>query len=164
MNDYIHNAGEIETGQQLEDSIMIKVTENISISENELEFEFARAGGPGGQKVNKTSSAVVLRFNIDGSPSLSETMKNRLKKIGSSGVTGHGILVIHARRYRSQTMNRNDAVHRLIKLLVKAAQKPVERKSTKPTPASRIKRLQEKRERSLLKKKRGFKASENDLD
>ena len=147
-----------------EDSSMIKVTENISISETEIEFEFTRSGGPGGQKVNKTFSAVVLRFDIDGSPSLSETVKKRLKKIGGSGVTTHGILIIHARRYRSQTMNRNDAVQRLIKLLIKAAQKQVKRKSTKPTHASKERRLQEKRERSLLKKKRGFKASENDLD
>lgn len=147
-----------------EESLMIKVTENISISETELEFEFTRSGGPGGQKVNKTSSAVMLRFDIDGSPSLSETVKKRLKEIGGSGVTTHGELIIHARRYRSQTMNRDDAVQRLIRLLRKAAQKPVERKSTKPTLASKKRRLQEKRERSLLKKKRGFKASENDLN
>ena len=146
------------------DNSMIKVTENISISETELEFVFTRSGGPGGQKVNKTSSAVMLRFDIDGSPSLSETVKNRLKKICGRGVTTHGILIIHARRYRSQTMNRDDAVQRLIRLLIKAAQKPVRRKSTEPTSASRKKRLQEKRERSLLKKKRGFRASENDLD
>ena len=146
-----------------EDRSMIKITENISINETELEFEFTRSGGPGGQKVNKTSSAVMLRFDIDGSPSLSETVKNRLKKIGGSGVTAHGVLIIHARRYRSQTMNRDDAVQRLIKLLIKATQKPVRRKLTKPTLASKKKRLQEKRERSLLKKKRGFKASENDL-
>ncbi|MCD4846658.1 MAG: aminoacyl-tRNA hydrolase [Candidatus Aegiribacteria sp.] len=143
---------------------MIKVTENISISETEIELEFTRSGGPGGQKVNKTSSAVVLKFDIDGSPSLSKTVKTRLKKIGGSGVTTNGILIIHARRYRSQTMNRDDAVQRLIRLLKKAAHKPVERKSTKPTLASKKKRLQEKRERSLLKKKRGFKASENDMD
>lgn len=146
------------------DSSMIRVTDNISINETELEFEFTRSGGPGGQKVNKTSSAVVLRFDIDGSPSLSEAVKNRLKKIGSSRVTTNSILIIHARRYRSQTMNRDDAVQRLIRLLKKAAQKPVERKSTKPTLAAKKKRLQEKRERSLLKKKRGFKASDNDLD
>ena len=146
------------------DSSMIRVTDNISINETELEFEFTRSGGPGGQKVNKTSSAVVLKFDIDGSPSLSEAVKNRLKKIGGSGVTTNGILIIHARRYRSQTMNRDDAVQRLIRLLKKAAQKPVERKSTKPTLAAKKKRLQEKRERSLLKKKRGFKASDNDLD
>lgn len=145
-------------------SSMIRVTDNISINETELEFEFTRSGGPGGQKVNKTSSAVVLRFDIDGSPSLSEAVKNRLKKIGSSRVTTNSILIIHARRYRSQTMNRDDAVQRLIRLLKKAAQKPVERKSTKPTLAAKKKRLQEKRERSLLKKKRGFKASDNDLD
>ena len=143
---------------------MIKVTENISISETELEFEFTRSSGPGGQKVNKTSSAVMLRFDIDGSPSLSETVKNRLREIGGSGVTASGILIIHARRYRSQTMNRDDAIQKLIRLLKKAAHKPIERKSTKPTLASKKKRLQEKRERSLLKKKRGFKASENDLD
>ena len=146
------------------DSSMIRVTDNISINETELEFEFTRSGGPGGQKVNKTSSAVVLKFDIDGSPSLSEAVKNRLKKIGGSGVTTNGILIINARRYRSQTMNRDDAVQRLIRLLKKAAQKPVERKSTKPTLAAKKKRLQEKRERSLLKKKRGFKASDNDLD
>ncbi len=146
------------------DSSMIRVTDNISINETELEFEFTRSGGPGGQKVNKTSSAVVLRFDIDGSPSLSEAVKNRLKKIGGSRITGEGLLIIHARRYRSQTMNRDDAVQRLIRLLKKAAQKPVERKSTKPTLAAKKKRLQEKRERSLLKKKRGFKASDNDLD
>ncbi len=143
---------------------MIKVTENISISETELEFEFTRSGGPGGQKVNKTSSAVVLRFDIDGSPSLSETVKNRLRKIGGSRITGEGLLVIHARRYRSQTMNRDDAVQRLIKLLELAAQKPVERKSTKPTRASRRKRLQEKREKSLRKKDRSFTPSDNDFN
>ena len=142
---------------------MIKITDKISISENELEFDFTRSGGPGGQKVNKTSSAVVLRFDIDSSPSLSETVKNRLRKISGSRITDEGILVIHARRYRSQAMNRNDAVQRLIKLLAAAAQKPIERKSTKPTHASREKRLQDKKEKSLRKKDRSFKPADNDL-
>ena len=126
----------------------------IVLDESELAFDFARAGGPGGQKVNKTSSAVVLRFDVRSSPSLSDEVKERLERLGGRRVTPDGILVIHARRFRSQAANRNDAVQRLLKLLTRAMEEPVERRPTRRTHSSVERRLSDKKHRSELKRGR----------
>ncbi len=143
---------------------MIEITESISIAEDELDFEFVRSGGPGGQKVNKTSSAAVLKFDIWNSPSLPEEVKSRLEEIGGKRVNSEGILVIHARRFRSPIRNKASAVKRLIELIRKASEIPVERKQTKPSVTSKRERLAEKKKRGLLKKSRKYKPSEEDYE
>ncbi len=143
---------------------MIEVTESISIAESELDIEFVRSGGPGGQKVNKTSSAVVLRFDVRNSPSLPEIVRTRLEQICSTRVNRQGILVIHAREHRSLMRNRESAVNRLIELIRKASEIPVERKQTKPPAASRKERLSEKRKRSSLKKSRRYTPSNDEFE
>ena len=143
---------------------MIEVTVSISIAEDELDFEFVRSGGPGGQKVNKTSSAAVLRFDIRNSPSLPEEVKNHLEKICGKRVNSEGILVIHSRQYRSPIRNRASAVNRLIKLIRKASEIPAQRKQTKPSAASKMERLAEKKKRGILKKGRNYKPSKEDYE
>ncbi|NOQ23174.1 MAG: aminoacyl-tRNA hydrolase [Candidatus Aegiribacteria sp.] len=143
---------------------MIVITDEICILESELSFEFVRSGGPGGQKVNKTSSAVVLKFDVKNSPSLPEEVRNRLEKICGKRVNREGILVIHARQYRSPVRNRESAVNRLIKLIRKASEIPVKRKQTKPSATSRRERLAEKKKRGLLKKSRNYKPSKEDYE
>lgn len=134
---------------------MIEVTASVRINESELHFDFIRAAGPGGQNVNKVASAVQLRFDILNSASLEQEIKERLTKIAGSHVTEEGILIIVARRYRSQEQNREDAVQRLIALIQKAAQKPKPRQRTKPNKAAREARLAEKKRRSAVKHLRG---------
>ena len=143
---------------------MIEITESISIAEDELDFEFVRSGGPGGQKVNKTSSAAVLKFDIRTSPSLPEEVKNRLENICGKRVNSEGILVIHARRHRSPIRNKEGAVNKLIELVREASEIPVERKQTKPSVTSKRERLAEKKKRGLLKKSRKYKPSEEDYE
>ncbi|MCK4806507.1 MAG: aminoacyl-tRNA hydrolase [Candidatus Aegiribacteria sp.] len=143
---------------------MIDVTGSISIQEDELDFEFVRSGGPGGQKVNKTSSAVVMKFDIRNSPSLPEEVRKRLEEICGNRVNREGILVIHARRHRSQIKNRESAVNRLIKLIRKASETPVERKPTKPSATSDRERLAGKKRRGLLKKSRNYKPLKEDFE
>lgn len=142
---------------------MLEITPDISIPDSELELEFVRSGGPGGQKVNKTSSAVVLRFDALGSPSLPDEVKERLRKVAGSKLSGEGILVIHSRKYRSQSRNRDSALRKLHKLLKRAARRPSRRRPTKPTGASVRKRLEEKKRRGRLKKDRGYRPSGEDL-
>jgi ribosome-associated protein len=134
---------------------VIPVTPEISIDERELRFEFVRAAGPGGQKVNKTSSAVQLRFDVLGSPSLPEEVRSRLASRAGKRISEEGILVIEAKRFRSQDRNRQDAVDRLCSLIRQAARKPRRRRPTRPSSAARERRLQEKKRRSALKKQRG---------
>jgi ribosome-associated protein len=133
---------------------MIQVNENISLDENEIQEEFVRASGPGGQNVNRVATAVQLRFDIANSASLPEDVRRRLLRLGGSRVTREGILVIDARRFRTQEQNRSDARERLIGLVRKAAEKPKPRHKTKPTAASKRKRIQEKRRRSRIKQQR----------
>jgi len=133
---------------------MIQVNENISLDENEIQEEFVRASGPGGQNVNRVATAVQLRFDIVNSASLPEDVRRRLLRVGGSRVTREGILVIDARRFRTQEQNRSDARERLIGLVRKAAEKPKPRRKTKPTAASKRKRIQEKRRRSRIKQQR----------
>jgi len=133
---------------------MIKITDNIVIDENEIVEEFVRASGPGGQNVNRVATAVQLRFDIVNSASLPEEVRRRLLRLGGSRVTRDGILVIDARRFRTQEQNRRDARERLIVLVRKAVEKPKPRHKTKPTAVSKRKRIEEKRRRSRLKQRR----------
>lgn len=133
---------------------MIKVTPSISIDENELEFVFTRSSGPGGQNVNKVATAVQLRFDVAASPSLDERTRERLARLAGNRMTKDGILVITARRFRTQERNREDAVARLVNL-IKAAAKPQRvRRKTRPTAASKERRLEDKRKRARLKRTR----------
>jgi ribosome-associated protein len=132
----------------------MRVTNSITIDESELRFSFLRASGPGGQNVNKVATAVLLRWNVKKSPSLPEDVKERLIKLAGARVTTRGVLVIKARRYRSQEKNREDALARLKALVRRAAAKRKKRKSTRPTRESKERRLEEKRHRSETKRRR----------
>jgi ribosome-associated protein len=133
---------------------MIRITRSIAIDESEIEEEFVRASGPGGQNVNKVATAVLLRFDAAGSPSLPDDVRERLRRLAGRRMTKDGVIVIRARRYRTQERNRQDALDRLVALIRRAAEKPRPRRRTKPTAASREKRLQTKRRRSETKRKR----------
>ncbi len=125
------------------------------VPEAELEFRFFRAGGPGGQNVNKVSTAVQMRFDAAGSPSLDEATRARLIKLAGSRLTNEGVIVISAVRFRTQERNRDDAIERLNALIEKARIAPVKRIRTKPTKGSKERRLQAKAGRSKIKAGRG---------
>jgi ribosome-associated protein len=133
---------------------MIKVTRNIAIDEREIEQHFIRASGPGGQNVNKVATAVQIRFDVARSRSLPDEVRLRLISLAGSRVTKDGILVIDARRFRTQERNRQDAIDRLLALIRAAAVRPKPRRKTKPTLASKQRRLQAKRQHSELKRGR----------
>jgi ribosome-associated protein len=133
---------------------MIQITKDLAIDENELAFDFIRASGPGGQNVNKVSSAVQLRFDVEGSASLPEDVRSRLKRIAHNRINNEGVLIIEARQQRTQEQNRQEAVTRLVGLLRLAARKPRIRKKTQPTAESRRRRLEEKRRRGEIKRLR----------
>lgn len=133
---------------------MIRITPRISIDENEITLEFVRSSGPGGQNVNKVSTAVELRFDAANSPSLADDVRKRLIKIAGNRVTKEGILIIEARRFRTQEKNRADAVERLAGLIRKAAVEPVRRRKTRPTVQSKEERIKRKKLRSMIKKSR----------
>ena len=140
---------------------MIRITDQISIEESELEESFVRSSGPGGQNVNKLSTAVQLRFDVRQSPSLPNDVALRLMKLGGRRITKDGVLVIVAQSHRTQERNRADALDRLVALIQQAAVRPVPRRATKPTRASKEKRLVGKKVRSNIK---GLRRSKPGLD
>jgi len=134
--------------------MMIQITGRIAIDEGELDFEFVRAAGPGGQNVNKVATAAQLRFDITTNDSLPNDVKHRLIKLAGRRVTAAGMLIIQARRYRTQGKNRQDALDRFITLVRSAATPPKARRKTKPSLASKRRRLDTKRRTSLSKERR----------
>jgi len=138
---------------------MIQITPSIHIDESELQFEYIRASGPGGQNVNKVATAVQLRFDVKSS-SLSNDLKQRLVKLAGSKMTNDGVLILEAKRYRTQEQNRDDAILRFVELLRKSATRPKKRIKTIPTKASRERRLKAKKQRGNIKKIRQDKSFE----
>jgi ribosome-associated protein len=132
---------------------VIEIDGKVNIDENEIQFVFIRASGPGGQNVNKVSSAVQLRFDTS-TPSLPEAVRSRLQQIARTRINQEGILIIEAKQYRTQEQNRQDALNRLIELIRRALEKPKPRKRTQPTLASRQKRVAQKRQRGEIKRMR----------
>jgi ribosome-associated protein len=133
---------------------MIRITAKISIDEREIAESFVRASGPGGQNVNKLSTAVQLRFDVRHSPSLPPDVAERLERLAGSRLTRDGVLVIIAQRHRTQARNREDALDRLIDLIRRASTPPVKRRPTRPTKASRERRIEGKKRRADVKKSR----------
>ncbi len=133
---------------------MIRITPTIAVEEDEIELDFIRSGGPGGQNVNKVATAAQLRFDIANSPNLPQDVKERLIKIAGRKVTGEGVLIIEARSFRTQEKNRSDALDRLIELIREASERPKARRKTRPTLQSKKKRLETKRQKGRLKEMR----------
>ena len=139
---------------------MIEITRSIWLDERELEESFVRASGPGGQNVNKVSTAVELRWDVGRSPALTEPVRARLVKLAGRRLTQDGVLVIQADQFRSQERNRQDALDRLVALVRAAAVAPVPRRPTRPTLGSKKRRLEAKGKHSDLKRQRSSKGDE----
>lgn len=134
---------------------MIHITRTIAIDESEIQEYFVRASGPGGQNVNKVATTVQLRFDVANSRSLPEEVRKRLISLAGNRVTEEGTLIINAQRFRTQGRNREDAIDRLVELIRNAAQRPKIRRKTRPTLASKIRRLESKRRIAESKRVRG---------
>jgi ribosome-associated protein len=132
---------------------MIEITPSLQIDERELDIDFVRASGPGGQNVNKVATAAQLRFDVRDS-SLPEDAKERLIRLAGNRITSEGVLLIEAKRFRTQEQNREDALQRFVELVRKSLIRPKARKKTKPTEASKEERLKEKKRRGEIKKMR----------
>lgn len=130
---------------------MIEITPSLKIDERELQIDFTRASGPGGQNVNKVATAVQLRFDVNAS-SLPDEVKARLMQLAGKRITSEGFLLIEAKRFRTQEQNREDAIQKFVELLRRSLVKPKARRKTKPTKASKEKRLKQKKVRGEIKK------------
>jgi ribosome-associated protein len=133
---------------------MLRIARDLSIDENDLDISFVRASGPGGQNVNKLSTAVQLRYDAR-RLTLPDDAARRLERLAGQRMTKDGVIVIHAQRFRTQERNRSDAIERLVGLLREAMVRPVPRRATRPTLASKKRRLDGKKRRSDIKAKRG---------
>jgi ribosome-associated protein len=138
---------------------MIRITDSFSIDESEIEESFVRSSGPGGQNVNKLSTAVQLRFDVRRSPSLPNEVAVRLARLAGKRMTKDGVLVLIAQNHRTQERNRAEAMERLVDLIQQAAAKPIPRRATKPTKASKERRIEGKKRRSGIKNLRQSKPS-----
>ena len=134
--------------------MLIPINCHLFLDDSEIEESFVRASGPGGQNVNKVSSAVQLRFDLSGSRSLPEDVRERLRRLAGHRLTREGVIVIIAQRYRSQERNRQDALDRLVALVRRAAEAPTPRRPTKPSRAAKERRLQAKARRATTKERR----------
>ena len=135
---------------------MITITPSIQIDEHDVQFDYVRASGPGGQNVNKVATSVQLRYDIVNSRNLEPEVKQRLVSLGGNRVTENGVLIIEAKRYRTQEKNRLDAIKRFTNLIQKAVEKPKIRKKTRPTVTSSAVRVDEKKRRGEIKRIRQF--------
>src|SRR5689334_11180768 len=133
---------------------MIEITSSLAIPENEIQLDYIRSSGPGGQNVNKVATAVQLRFDVTHSPSLGEAVKGRLIRVGGSRITGDGVLVIEAKRYRTKERRRADAIGRLVGRIRKALETPKARRATRPSLSAKIKRVESKKRRGEIKRGR----------
>jgi ribosome-associated protein len=139
---------------------MLQINETVRIPESEFQWSFVRAGGPGGQNVNKVASKAVLRWDLAGSPSVPAEVKSRLLTQQRRRITSEGELVLNSQRFRDQEKNRRDCLDKLQEMIRQAAQRPTPRRPTKPTRGSRAKRLREKHRRSTIKAARRRPAEE----